>query len=349
MLFENMILICSSQFRDKRTTSAIYHLLKGRRSIQTQQDAFLYELDKFYGVYKHLPKYSFDDTIQKMQKQGYLQQTGDSVIPGERGAVIIDKANQFPHLDYLNGMNYFNSDIIFRQRLLLLIQTLTNSVQQHFTFIPIFDKPEITNWVKRYYQHMKPKQKAVLQVLHNELRELLEGFPEKDAQLFVDCITGYEYYGMSSHQLAIHHDLDTYDVPLLLTAITHRMLEVLHRNSGEFPVLFSILKDLKNDHRLSQSAAKTFILLQEGYDSAEIASMRNLKINTIYDHIVEISLYRVEFPIEPYVSTAQQSEIITAIRSVQSFKLKDIKSKVEDSISYFQIRLVLAANKQGIR
>ncbi|WP_174613631.1 helix-turn-helix domain-containing protein [Virgibacillus ihumii] len=349
MLLDMIIIKCSSQFQDKRSVAAIFHLLKGRKSIQTQQDAFLYDLQKFYGIYKKLSKQSFNLIINQLQDNGYLHLYGGSVLSGKKGTAFLQKMDRHRHVPYLNGMKYSNADTIFCQRLFLLIQTLTNSWHNHFSFIPVVDTPQITGWVKDHYKQMKPKHENVLYLIHKELQQLLERFPEADAEFFVDCLAGFEHYGMSSYQLAKHHELERLDVPLHLTAIVHRMFWEMEQEPGKFPIISYIIKDVKQETKLSQSASKTDILLRENHNPAEIARIRNLKINTVYDHIVEIALYEPNFPIDAYISNEQQEKIAAAIRKAKSFKLKDIKSGIDDEISYFQIRLVLATHHKGVR
>src|SRR5699024_11608230 len=82
-------------------------------------------------------------------------------------------------------------------------------------------------------------------------------------------------------------------------------------------------------------------LLNAGFYPEEIKVRINLKLNTIYDHIIEISLFDKTFNINNYVSESTVNEIKVAISDTNSYKLKDIKEKVSCEISFFQIRLVL--------
>ncbi|GAA0599675.1 helix-turn-helix domain-containing protein [Virgibacillus siamensis] len=346
MLLDMIIVKCSSQFQNKRSNTAIFHLLKGRKSIQTQQDAFLYGLHRFYGIHKKLSKQAFQQKVNQLCNSGYLQMQEESVIPGAKGTAFLQKMDQYPQLYNLNGMKYINTDTIFCQRLLLLIQTLTNSCHNYFSFIPVVDSPHITGWVKNHYKRIKPKREAVLQIIHKELQQMFERFPGGDAGIFVDCLTGFEHYGMSSYQLAKYHNIERIDVTIVLTAIVHRILWEVEQEQATFPTLSYIMQDLTQNTKLSQSAVRTDRLLRKNYKPAEIAEMRNLKINTIYDHIVEIALYHSNFPIDAYVSNGQHKKIVSAIRTSNSFKLKDIKNEVGDKISYFQIRLVLATHQK---
>ncbi|WP_407697167.1 helix-turn-helix domain-containing protein [Schinkia azotoformans] len=73
----------------------------------------------------------------------------------------------------------------------------------------------------------------------------------------------------------------------------------------------------------------------------EIAIIRNLKESTIEDHIVEIASELKSFNIEPFVSNDLQGKIIESFQTLRTKRLKPIRSSLNDTVSYFQIRLVL--------
>ncbi len=55
--------------------------------------------------------------------------------------------------------------------------------------------------------------------------------------------------------------------------------------------------------------------------------VRRLKLNTIYDHLVEIALYDDEFPLSKYVNSTEQTEIEKAAQKTLSYKLKILNRK----------------------
>lgn len=346
MLFNYIIITCCSKFRGDRSISAIYHLLKGKRSIQTVQDSHIYDLKHFYGVYQTLHKQDFDEQILNLVKNNWLKPMEDNkALPTDKGHNWINQHGKNVSANYFNGMEYYRKVPVFWERLLLTIQTMTNSRNNHFTFIPVSDNPVITGWVKKQYHQWSSHETAFLNQLYSELSQLLHLFWEKEANIFVDTLTGYNHYGMSTFQLAEHYDLGQIDIPLIKTAIFHRMLAIINQNSKTYPLFAQFLQDLPEETKLTKSANKTRELLDRQYSAEDIASIRRLKLNTIYDHMVEMALYDVLFPLEQYVTLDEQAEIRTAINKTTSYKLKDIKQEVNETISYFQIRLVLAAEK----
>ncbi|MBP1949533.1 helix-turn-helix domain-containing protein [Virgibacillus litoralis] len=344
MLLDRIVITCCSQLKTGRSVSAIYHLLKGKKSIQTVQDAHIYKLDNFYGIYKSLKKQNFDGKIDKLTSAGLIQHNGNSsVIPTTLGYEWLQKnANSIP-LYYFNGMKYSSSATIFFERLVLLIQTITNSSNNNLNFIPVVDdKPVVTGWVKKQYYVIKQDQNYFLQSFYDELYDLLKCFQDQEASMFVDSLTGFKHYGMSSYQLANNYNLNLIDVPLALTGIIHHMLFTIEQDSRKYPLLSRIKNELPEYSNTTKSATKTRELLNCHYTAEEISIIRNLKLNTIYDHIVEIALYDERFPLDNYIDEQGQQEVLNVINRLKSYKLKDIKQEINKEISYFQIRLVLA-------
>ncbi|HLR63187.1 MAG TPA: helix-turn-helix domain-containing protein [Lentibacillus sp.] len=346
MLFDYIIMSCCSRFKDGRSISAVYHLLKGKRSIQTVQDSHIYQLNRFYGIYPSLQKRDFEEHIHQLADEDMLLLNNtNAAMTTVRGENWLREQKKHVPVNYFNGMEYYQKASIFLERLLLLIQTMTNSKKNNFHFIPVVDKRIATNWVKRQYYQTHRFQANFLNQLYEELYQLLKCFSEMEANIFVDSLTGYNHYGMSSFQIADHYEMKQLDVPLVRTAIVHHMLTIISRNTAAYPLFTRFLQDLPQEMRITSSAGKTKELLDRHYSAEDIAIMRQLKLNTIYDHVVEIALYDENFPIEAYVTAGEQAEIKGAVKNISSFKLKAIKQEVNETISYFQIRLVLAVEK----
>lgn len=350
MYFDSLLLYCQKQIHTNRSSSAIYRLLKGFKAIQTLQDAKLFQVQQFYGVYPNLTQKHYDEKIKQLVKQKLL--TVDEKSPKQmirltdRGDVKLQEYRHLLHFKLLNGMAYYKIDKLFQQRLLLLIQTLLNARMNHFNFIPIIDSRSITEWVRTFYYQTKDNHDNIHLRLYEELIELLGFLPDQWAGIFVDRITSYQTYGLNTFQLANKYQLATEDIPIIEKAIIHYMLTAINRDKQSFPILISFMKQQEEHMPLTLSAKKTHLLLKQGYSLEEIARLRRLRKSTIEDHIIEIALNDVTFPYEIYLSETAIKEIKWAVNETKGYKLRDIKEKLHDDISYFQIRLYLAiANK----
>ncbi|MGM8365316.1 helix-turn-helix domain-containing protein [Virgibacillus sp. W0181] len=344
MLLKSVILTCFDKLQKERSSSAVYHILTAKRSIQTIQDIHLYQLQSFYGIYKTLKKSIFEHTLHQMNKDGLLNGLSEEAMVHDltpAGEKWLKENYKVCSLHYFNGIMFEEMSLPFAERLLLLIQVFTNSRMNHNTYIPVVDKREIELWVKKYYKQMNNQQENFLEKLYNELEQILDCFSNKEAEIFVQRLTGYKYYGKSMEQIAIRYASTFQDVHLLLERTLHRMLQIIITNKTTYPLLFSIIKDLVQTDKLTQSARKTYYYLDKQYTPHEIAKIRKLTVNTVYDHIVEIAVDDKHFPIETYVDQFKQKEIMNAVQRSGSYKLKSLKQYVSEEITYFQIRLVL--------
>src|SRR5690625_1069230 len=144
MIFKGIILTCLANFNMERSTSAVFHLLSGKKSIQTVHDAHLFKLGAFFHVYPELTKDTFNEIINENVSENLLIRKGDSHIVTDKGNQWLSHyKNSIPY-HYFNGLIYAQIDQIFYQRLLLLIQVLTNGKKQYYSYIPIIENSQIT-------------------------------------------------------------------------------------------------------------------------------------------------------------------------------------------------------------
>lgn len=347
MLLEDIILKNVAHVKNNRSISAIYYILVGKRSVQTVQDAYIYQVDQFYGILRTLKRQDFEKIINQLAEHNFLiEETPKTYVLSELGLKRLEQNKDRWPLYYFNGSQYNESDFTFYHRLLLLIQVLTNKKMQHTTYIPVIDQQDIVNWVVKVYPLLKNNTTKSLQSIYEELSHLLSSFSDREAGIFVYRLTGYKAYGKSLKQLAKHYEMNNEDIQLLLTGIIHQMITLIITHKNDYRFLSRLIEDLSLTRFISKSAFKTKTLLNEGYNLVAISKVRNLRMNTIYDHIVEIALADTNFNMAPFVTPLEKEEIISAYKKTNSTRLKVLKNNVSDNISYFQIRLVIATSQR---
>src|SRR5699024_5488346 len=163
---------------------------------------------------------------------------------------------------------------------------------------------------------------------------------ELGLEIWVSQLTSHNYIGQTMYQLAQEYSLSVKDIQLMTISVTHHILRELSRDSTAYPLLSSIARFESENDTLTKSARITNKLLKQHYTLEQIAIVRKLKMNTIYDHIVEISLHDPTFSLDMFIDPSVQEVIYDAIQDVNTFKLKTIKENLNGDISYFEIRLV---------
>lgn len=350
VILKGLIVKNSLHIQEQRTKNAIFHLLYGKRSIQTVQDAHLFQLGSYYGLLPMLTKQNYEIMMQKYITKGLLKQTyidGQKyIIPTLKGKHWLNKYKAQIPLHYFNGLRYFKIDYMFLERLMLLIQVLTNRHMNNSSFIPVINRTSIINWVKQMYPYFKQDIQTCLYQLYDDLYALLSRLQDKEASLFLDRLTGYKHYGMSIHQLANKYNMSTLNIKLYLRAITHRMLRFIKEEVVKTRILSILTKDLPSYNFMTKSAQLTYNLLQKQYSVHEIARLRQLKMSTINDHMIEIAWYDPHFPVHAFIEPSDIDKVEHAIKKTHSLQLKTIKDAVGDELTYFQIRLALTRAKK---
>lgn len=343
MLLKGIILHSINILQKERSNNSIYHLLTGKQSIQTIQDAHLFHLAHFYSLYKSLNKEEFDKQLNELINEKYVgERNENSFFVTNVGKEFLNAIN-LDHY-YWNGMKFHQFDLDFYRRLLLFIQVWTNSHINRSRYIPIVDDEATLGWVKQLYRKEKQFVSEWLRKLYDELVHIFSRIDPIYPQLFVRQITTAKTIGLTNEQLAKIFKKSTTDIYLLQINYIHFILQTILSEHEQYPLLNIIVNDLHEMNEtkpVTLSAKLTLNYIQKGYSPEEIAKFRQLKINTIYDHIVEIALQDTYFPLESFISTNKQEEVFSAVRKLNSLKLKDIKQAVNDDISYFQIRLAL--------
>jgi uncharacterized protein YpbB len=343
-----IVLYCIDQFNGERSVYAILHMLKGKKSSQTIQDAHLFGLTNIYGTFPLISRQQLEQVTQELSTANYiqsLQEEGRYRITenGQKQLQIQLSVNPLP--ESLSGMHLQPFTAVFWGRLSLLIQTLSHIVHKQNSFYPIQRNQDVQIWVKHFLKRNQGSRAAIAKCFFEELVVMLEKRTEVERVIFVKKITGHDRVGSTFEQIGNECKIDPIYGRLLFLATLHFLIKEAEAYPDQFPYTFSLFSDLRSNSNspLTHSTKITLKYLQQGKTSQEIANIRRLKLNTIEDHLVEIAHTEKIFPIEKYVPADIVEKIMIAAKVSQSRQLKAIKNLVnDDQISFFQIRLVLA-------
>lgn len=346
---ESLVLDCLKQLNGERTIFAIYHLLKGKKSSQTIQDAHLFGLTKLFGIYQKLTRGSIENISKKALERKWIVSCGEHrFLLTTAGEDMLKTAHQqWPVPLYINGWKYDRVDDRFWERLSLFVQVLSNLIHEKTRYIPIQKNQQTHDWMKSFLKKNKLPKNRLASTLFSELVECLEQEKKIDPSVLIFRLTGSDIIGLTSLQLSEKLNMESGHYHLQFKNVLHYIMEQVTTNSNRYPLLASMLTDTKPGKRLTKSSQITYDMLKKGYSINEIATRRGLKTNTIEDHIVEMTLNIADFSIDPYVDKKMQNKIIAAAQKTSSKQLKLIRNSV-DCGNYFEIRLVLAKYGDGL-
>ncbi|WP_078380144.1 helix-turn-helix domain-containing protein [Sutcliffiella halmapala] len=342
--FEFLCLYCIDAFRGERTISAVYHLLKGKKSSQTIQDGNLFSVAFLFGLLPDISRKVLGATVTKMEEENLVTPNKNNyyILTQKGKAVFSNARGKYSFSQNLNGWLYKSKATLFWKRYSLLVQTLSNIQKGRTDYIPVQYEEKVQSFVKRLILKSGTSKKLLIKQLYEESYSLLEKANGNQAYIFVAQLSGYRHAGLTIPQLSKKLSMDETWVIIEFQTILHFILQEVEKCPDLFPLLNSLCMDIINRPNLTSTTQKSLYFLEKGYNLDEIATIRNLKISTIEDHIVELALQVNNFSLTPYVTKEKEVLIQQAIHALKTNQLKRIKDYVaEADISYFQIRLVL--------
>jgi uncharacterized protein YpbB len=335
---ETVILYCLKQLNSERTIYSIYHLLNGKKSSQTIQDAHLFSIKEYFGVYDTLTRENFEQIIEELSRKNLIDGCGEQRYRVTVSGLEHIETTAMDH--YLNGWTFHSFTTLFWERLSFFIQVTSNLVYEEAKYIPIQKNKDVHNWLKLMLKEIKVPRNELGSILFSEIVDCLNAAKDLDPAALVFRLTGFQQIGLTALQAARILKMDIHDYQLEFVNTLHYLIQKI-KDSSCFNILPFLMGNLEKSDELTISARKTWNFLMQGNPPEVIADLRNLKLSTIEDHLVEFALHLESFSIDPYVEKELQSKIIELSRSMGTRQLKRIKDELK-AVTYLQIRLVLA-------
>lgn len=335
-----LVLLCAllSKLDGEKTVNAGYHLLRGKRSGQTIQDVQYYELQSFFGILPKLSKQVFDDAIKEIIELDYMRIDDGILHVTEKGQEIVESAPTY----YFNGWHYRGREEIFFARLSLIVQTLSHLRVGEKQFMPIQRNPDVQQFVKRFFRAHPIGNPSFSGQFKQELIEVLgeSKLAEEEKTIITYRLVGHDTTGWTWHQLGEQLKLSAMGVKLTFIESLHRMLQTIE-GCTNYPLLKEIAVGIRVETVLTESTRRTKSYFDKGYTVEEISAIRNLKMSTIEDHLVEMALNDPDFPLTQFVSP--QDGLIVQKKSIElkTKRLKVLKAEFPE-LTYFQLRLILS-------
>lgn len=336
---EGIILYCLRNIKNERTIYSIFHLLKGKKSSQTIQDAHLFSMKQFFGILEPITRENFEKIISDMLDKNLIMDCGGQRFITQPLGKSALQGYKIPN--FLNGWDFHQFTQLVWERLSLMVQVASNLEYDETNYIPIQKSPPVHVWIKSVLKESSISRKEFSRQLYNELMACFNGAKEMTPSVVVFRLTGFQKIGLTAEQAAKKMKLDNVDYHLEFIHTLHYMIQRIRTNEEQFPLLAYLLQGFTNNEELTISSRKTWNLLEKGFAPDMIARLRNLKQSTIEDHLVEFALHINHFRIDDYVDQELQNEILEISRLQETRQLKVIRDNVKRA-TYFQIRLVLA-------
>lgn len=330
--FQELLLYLLYELRNERTASAPYHLLKGKKSGQTIQDVGLFSLYPYFALLPKLSRQTYDEALRQLVATEKIDLFDDGYYK------VLQQPNTI--LPYFNGWYYRSNEHIFFARLALAVQTLSQQQAGDLHFVPLQKDMYVQQFIRDFLTWAQYTRSDLGSVLKQELFFICEQLTQQDAQLLVLRLTGASTSGYSWVQIAQFYDDSPLNIQLQFISVLHQSLQQIEKNP-QLVLLNALAQQIKVDIVVTSSAAQTVRYYNEGYTMEQIASMRQLKLSTIEDHIVELAMHDENFQMISFVTQQEEQNVLALSQALQTKKLKRLKEALPQ-LSYFQLRLILA-------
>ena len=339
-----LLLTIISRLNGERTIYAGLHLFRGKRSGQTLQDVDYYSLKEFFCILPKLNIEIYDLAADQLIKSGYISIDHDSVVHlTEKGWEAL---SDLPSYNF-NGWDYRGREQLFFARLSLVVQTVSNFRVGQKSFMPLQRDYEIQLFVRNLLNGHPISDAGFSRQLRTELHHVIENSRIRDVQktILTHRLGGYDNTGWTWNQLAEELTINPITIRLYFIESLHMLLETIDQSTTT-PFMRKMSENIKVTSYLTDSSMKTKALFGQGMSMEDIAMTRQLKMSTIEDHFVEMSINDSYFPVERFVSKIDMDAVLARSIALGTKRLRLLKDEFP-SLSYFQLRLILGSESRG--
>ncbi|WP_215141527.1 helix-turn-helix domain-containing protein [Exiguobacterium qingdaonense] len=333
-LADGVLLLAIKRLNGERSERSLYHVLNGKRSATTLQDAFFYEMEPVFGQFPQTT-YLYEAMLKRFEKRGWLNRKDFTLT--EAGEMLASPEAVEQLMNRLGGERR-DYNLTTWKRLSLFVQTFM-SREHDRTFYPVQADRPAEQWVKQLLRFDRDW-KELMRTFHQEIERALERIGDPYASAVVYRFTGAFETGLTYEQIAKLLNVDAETARLYFLAGWNELLIVLPDEAKLRGFTYGL-----STERMTFSARESYDLFLKGYTFEQVQAKRRLRTSTIEDHVVEMAMYLDVFPLDQFVPM-EDVATIEQLRHPSSWALKPIFEKM-GRVSYFQIRLVFARLKRG--
>ncbi|MCT1925880.1 helix-turn-helix domain-containing protein [Staphylococcus pasteuri] len=299
-----------------KTNKSIYNILMGKKSHQTFFDACSQQLLSLYHSLPRLKYPSFERYLNELDIYDALYEI-----------------KMHPRFTYDSLIKTFNC-------IQLLIQTVSQSQHQAYKFVPVAQQTYIQQRVKDIYKLIREQQLETQ--VYNEIHQLFDKLASKNDHIYLHYyLQGYEEPMYTRQQVSLIESISQEELfELEMNQLVDLMYEL--ENNNDYPTLHQtiILPTLLNKTKM------TYRQIQQGQSPQEIATIQNVKINTIEDHLLELFIKGYMHDYETFIDLSEKDIFINYYSSNIGLKLREYKQQFS-KLSYFQIKLMIVGIERG--
>ncbi|MFO8069802.1 MAG: helix-turn-helix domain-containing protein [Alkalibacterium sp.] len=310
----------------KRTPSVLFNVEKNK----------LYVL---FGLFPDLSIKEWERIIHILISERQLKIADDRLTLTPEGLKEKKDFNKdYPFINNLDQLRYATTKQLFWNRFIFITQIFSEYSHQNKDYVPYLSTIENQLSIKKWLVGYRKGMDELTLMWFKELNALLKSFPTEHSNFIASHFVGYKTNGSTSRQIKNSNNLSTEHYKVLIDQLSY---QIAQRDEKSFPLLSSLWKytHKDSDEGLSHSAWLSKNLLENGVSLGEVAKRRNLKNNTIKEHILECVLIENWPYYKRYIASAHYTNLHNLFESKQVSTYSEAKIVLED-LDFFSYRLI---------
>ncbi|MGL4391131.1 MAG: helix-turn-helix domain-containing protein [Carnobacterium maltaromaticum] len=302
---------------EPRKAMTVFHIISGKRTASILYQAEIYRLSAYFSLFNKLKKENYQHSLKKGIALKILKKEENDYYclteMGQKEITVYFEKQYYPtKLNFLQNSRWIH---VYWRRLVFVSQVLSEIRYKNQSYIPIEKEWSLQVWVKKWLKSKSESREELAEAFGIEWLQLARNQSKISAEIMIGFLTGHDYYGQTTMQLATAFLKEAVEVRIILLDGLSKLIHEVTEQPETFPIFFSIFTDLLETHgAVSQSVRQTQKNLMEGLDLIEIAKIRQLKLSTVSEHVIELSLIDKKFNVhslikeQPFLEVKQQLE-----------------------------------------
>lgn len=300
------------------STNSVYQILIGKRTAATLYFAFKHDLTAYFNLFQQLDKQIWQATVAGYQGSDdevseLSLQLIKNVLPRRQGLVV--------------PLNHYNRHIAFKQ----LIQSLSFVIAEEKQYVPLTNQLFIQYMIKEFFRYYQLKfsvnKKEIARQIYRSLLILLQQYDDAENNILLMQLEGAKISAWTNQQIASKMDIPFNIVIAISEALLDRLCDdAIKRLDKNDPLVIFCNQMLSAFPNWNDSVELTKDLKDERFSPEQIANQRQLKLSTITDHFVEISLTNTAVML-PYILKMYQTDDASFLKLEPPSNFNDFQSK----------------------
>lgn len=324
---------------DWRRSKVFFNNLIGRRTVSNLFWGAQYGLLPFFNLFKHLSATDFQKSLHALSQQGLILYQDNKVRLTKQGVKQKQIFTPIIVLFKFKGIGLYTNIETVQSCIQLAVQITSEFAFQNNRYYPIQASGQIMNFCKKWFSQNKSR--TLPQQLEKELSIFLAKLSDDDANAFANRFIGHENYGLTDQQIANALEISNFDWKLKKLDLMTRFISWTQSDSDQAPLCAQLVAPWLKQTPVSMSSDLSYQLFLKYTNLDRVAQLRQVKLNTIKEHLLEAAILLPDFPFTQLLPASFPDKVLSYLNATppQQWQFTTVV-QLDSKISFFEFRLL---------